>query len=1018
MADSDDTVKLAAVESEAQASSPEQIRVAPGSMVGRYVLFERVGAGGAGAVFRAFDPELSRYLGIKLLQSPGGTAPAVYRWRSRVMREAQALAQLSHPNVVAVHDVGVADGRVFIAMELIEGLSLREWQIQTRPTQRQIVEAYLQAGEGLAAAHSAGMVHRDFKPGNAAMGEDGRVRVLDFGLAKGIAEADTSEDGLEATHDSPDSPDAPDSPVSPVSQNSPDSADARDSGPKESPSERRRRNAERSGEFPPRELTGALLDTPMSLDGTVAGTLVYMAPEQLRAESVDARSDQFAFCVSLFEALTLERPYPSTSLRGLTKEKSEGAYNRPIAAKIPRRLRRPILRGLAPNPDDRFPDMRALLDALRRAQTRRAPMVALGLVGALAISGSVWGGRQTARPPANPCLAVEGKAALWTSERSTALLQAFSTSGAVGAQFEVDRLSGLFGRLDRELGAASTDVCEATHVRHVQSEALMDARGLCLDRARGRLEALLDAFERRASPDLVSRAYDMAADAGDISECSDTEQMNRTISASEASRGSRAELAAIEGRIDRADILRETGAREESETMLEALVGESESLAYPLGAARSRLLLAKNANLRGNGERARELLVAGLESSAAAGELPMAARMWTVLLDVTSNTLADAKGAEAVDLAADHAIRIAGDPPDLRGELELVRGSIALVAGKVDEALEHLRVDEALLIERYGPEHHRTARAYANVGGLLLETGDVEGAQAKLEHALAILERDVGDTIPKGTALINLGLLYTRTGDWHLAEKTLTRALEVEEHIAGSDSASLRWPLNGLGLAELNLGKLAEARALFTRSYALEAKMLGADHPALANTLANLASVAAAENDLDTAEAKLLEARALLDDDESSQFYRATIEAQLIGIELEKGSCTRFDELEALREGAAAERGESFVEVAEFDALMAECYLLRGDPDSAVRSAERAYAAVATSTDPAAAPDAALILAKTLQARGDEGDREAARRHAHQALEMLETHAGVHAYDRRISQLREWMVEQGFDRGG
>ena len=120
--------------------------VAPGSRVGRYILFERIGAGGAGAVFRAVDPELSRYVGIKLLQSPGGRPGAVERWRSRVMREAQALAQLNHPNVVAVHDVGVADGRVFIAMELIEGHSLRRWQHEKKPSVRQLVDAYLQAG--------------------------------------------------------------------------------------------------------------------------------------------------------------------------------------------------------------------------------------------------------------------------------------------------------------------------------------------------------------------------------------------------------------------------------------------------------------------------------------------------------------------------------------------------------------------------------------------------------------------------------------------------------------------------------------------------------------------------------------------------------------------------------------------------------------------------------------------------------------------------------------------------------
>ncbi|MCA9690024.1 MAG: serine/threonine protein kinase, partial [Myxococcales bacterium] len=212
--------------------------------IGRYTLLRKLGEGGMGVVFTAHDHELDRRVALKLVPGAAASGP----WSGRVQREAQALARLSHPNVVQIHDVGVIDGQLFLAMEYVQGETLASWQAGRDPSaalgRRQIIDMYIQAGRGLRAAHEKGLVHRDFKPQNVIVGGDGRARVLDFGLAAARAGP------------------------------GPGSSDAA------------------------LRLPG-VLEMTLTLPGTVMGTPRYMAPEQHRAEASDARTDQFSFCVAL-----------------------------------------------------------------------------------------------------------------------------------------------------------------------------------------------------------------------------------------------------------------------------------------------------------------------------------------------------------------------------------------------------------------------------------------------------------------------------------------------------------------------------------------------------------------------------------------------------------------------------------------------------------------------------------------------------------------------------------------------
>ncbi len=396
----------------------------------RYELLRAIGRGAMGEVWAARDPALDREVAIKLLLPSDELADAAIE---RLAREARALARLSHPNVVQVFDLGTygpgQGGRgLFIVMELVRGVSLATWLERPRAW-RAVVDVFVQAGRGLAAAHAAGMVHRDVKPGNVLVGDDGRVRVGDFGLARLADLAGT----------------------------------------------KRRAEAMAATEV---ELA-ATLAGDLTETGTVVGTPLYMAPEQHRGATVDARSDQYAFCVALFEAVYRRWPFAG-SMHAIVEAKHARHLPAPTRedASIPEALRAAILHGLEPDPSKRWPSMDALVDALQRVGQRRRVGIGVATAGVCALVGA---GSLAGDPRAcTPGTTVGGH---WGPAQRSGVREGL----AVG--LDAARVDAALAQLDgwfAGLASAYDDACAIDPGRDT-------ARWDCLHGARSQFDALVDA---------------------------------------------------------------------------------------------------------------------------------------------------------------------------------------------------------------------------------------------------------------------------------------------------------------------------------------------------------------------------------------------------------------------------------------------------------------------------------------------------------------------------------------------
>ncbi len=451
----------------------------PSVRLGHFQLLEQLGKGGMGTVWSAYDLHLDRKVAIKLL-SRRSSDPE--RAQQRMLREAQAMAKLSHPNVVSAYEVGVADdGTVFIAMEYVAGDTLGGWR--KGKSWREIVRVFVQAGRGLAAAHEANIVHRDFKPANVLVDARGHVRVADFGIAqvRGMAMEDESAR------------------VPRVELREVD------------------------------ELSPPTPDTPLTELGSRMGTPAYMSPEQFERTTVDARSDQFSFCIALYEALFDRRPFEGDG-KALADNVRAGAVLPPDPkAGVPGWVTAIVLRGLATDPDKRFPSMADLVAVLERDPSRRRKQLGFGALGVVTVAAIalVIGARIGGRDEAVCAGAAEQLKDAWNPTLHDAIGKSFDATKVPYARSSTAAVTAALDRYATRWTAMRTEACRATRVTGEQSEHLLDLRIACLDRKRAELATLTTMLAGTVDAKTVEKAAYAAAALSPVAACADTTALLR-----------------------------------------------------------------------------------------------------------------------------------------------------------------------------------------------------------------------------------------------------------------------------------------------------------------------------------------------------------------------------------------------------------------------------------------------------------------------------------------------------------
>jgi serine/threonine protein kinase/tetratricopeptide (TPR) repeat protein len=754
---------------------PRERALARGEALGRFLVIEPVGEGAMGVVYAAFDPELERKVALKVLHAERGDAKA----RARLVREAQAMARLSHPNVVTVYDVGVDGDAVYVAMELVRGASLRAW-LATPRTPRAILELFAAAGAGLQAAHDAGLVHRDFKPENVIVGPGDVPKVGDFGLAfGGMPDAALDEDEAPRSGEDVD--------AEPAIERS-----GRGHGSVALVERSETRRARRStGEAAPDPTRSRLTRT-----GALLGTPAYMAPEQLDGEDADARADQFAFCVALFEALMGARPFRGESLRELRDAIAAGPDPAPLR-RLPAPIAAALRRGLRARRGERFEDMRALLAALRPARRPSAIAVGVGAAlacGAVAFAFAAWPTASSGDPCAVSRAAFAGS---WSAQQRDGL--AGSTVRALDAwasRWTAERVTA----------------CEATHVAREQSEARMDRRMACLDRQRDAFDVVLDRVRRAESAPF---AIDAIETLPDPATCAiDTRVAPPPAASAEAVRALRRRVDAVNVRVVTADAAAALGEAD-------AIVEEATALGYgPLTAeahlARAGALrvLARFDDAEADAERA-------LLEAEAAGDDRGAVEGWLERVRVAGERGRYTEAARHARHAEASIVR-AGSPADQRDALLMIRGVLRTNLGELVEAEDDLRAALASTRDREGAQSPKLASIHTSLGNVLRVVSRYDESLVEHERALALDRAALGDAHPRvGRDLHNVAGLLRRLGRTVEAQDHYERALAIKRASLGDDHPEVALTLNSLGLMAREGGDGTTARRRWERALAV-----------------------------------------------------------------------------------------------------------------------------------------------------------------------------------------------------
>ena len=765
---------------------------APGARVGRFVVLHPVGAGAMGVVYAAHDPELDRKVAIKLLR-PDVSADSD-RARERVLSEAQSMARLSHPNVVTVYEVGTHGDDVFVAMELVDGSSLRAWLEEAPRSTAEILRVLGEAGRGLLAAHDGGLVHRDFKPDNVVVDSSGRARVTDFGLAR-------------ATRvDEPPS----------------------------------------SGE--PQLSASAESGTRTAL----AGTPAYMAPELFAGSAADARSDQFAFAVTAFEALYGKRPFAGDDER----RPSARAVRFPDVPRRPRWLRSPLARALSLDPSARFGSMAALLDALAPRQSSWKWVGAAASVAAVAVVAAVMAPTSGDDAEVLCSGGDDAVSQVWNGERAARVREALSTASPTYGSEAADAVVRTIERWASSWIAMHESTCRATRVTGEQSEALLDVRMSCLQRRLGALDALATELEG-ADPRMAEVAVDAALSLPAIEVCANIDALTQ-IRPPPA--GAEEALSAIDAQIARGHALVSTGRYDEARPLVEAARAAADEIGHPPALGEVQLLAADLARAEGSLDAARDLANEALWAFEEGRDDDGAARAWLAVMSIEGALGRFDRAGPAGTHAASAVARLDA-PPELDATLRHGRGIVATSLGEFDEAQRELDRALALRRESVGDAHPETARVHTSLGNLARLRGDYGTALRHHRAALAMDTAALGDAHPGiGRHHHNIAGVLRLTGAHEDALAHYERAAAIKRAALGPDHPDVALTENSLGLIHDDLGRPEEARPHYEEALRIFAAAGHADE-ALAQH--NLGLLDLRAGDAERARARFARARAI-----------------------------------------------------------------------------------------------------------------------------------------------------------
>jgi len=815
----------------------------------RFVIGHKLGAGGMSSVWRANDLSLGRAVAIKFMLPVAADATA--KGEQRLLREAQALARVAHPNVVSVYDFGSHEGRVWVAMEYVPGQTLRALAGDPGSSVRARLEPWIAVGRGLAAVHDVGLVHRDVKPENVLIGDDGRVRLIDFGIVR-LASSESPESDM-------------------VNTPSDASGDAEGIGT----------GAGTASETlcePPGD-TASTVSNPfhqmLTVRNASLGTPAYMAPEQLQGRRGTALSDQFALCLCMVEALCEARPFAEGTAFARLESMAQGKLGR-LPKALPRRARRALRRGLALKPEHRWATVTELLDELERAfERRRRRIVVVGVVGVAAAAWAVGLGARDLEPsaPAHSCASERDAMTGFDDARREAIRSSFAATGLGFAAASAKLVDAELGAWDQAWHEQRRGACEATRVLGVQSEALLDRRVVCLDRVRAEFGELTRVFAE-ADAAVVTHAAELLAALPPITGCAAAALVGAP-SSSPAELEALAELARGRALLIAGDQAGALASADRAASMVgadqraslpslqvRALRAELDVQAERLDAGFRGLREVADAAARAGFTDFEATVRANLATRVAGGwSQPELERWWLVDAELAVERVAVADDPRQVQLAHTRGLlaQARGDydeserlltevlaAADARGLWLIARDIRMDLANSLRkrEAFDDARPIYTQLIvedtERFGPEHPRIAHYEYNLGVLEVDAGRFAHAEVHLLRAIELFERAWGQSLGALRARLTLVHIDLSAGRFERASAALDALLPRFEALLGPRHRETAHAYNASGMLSFYAGDYEASIVAYQRALAGFIAAHGPDHDDVGLVWANL----------------------------------------------------------------------------------------------------------------------------------------------------------------------------------